>query len=193
MLARNLRRCPQSLVRFVDSTSKTSPCPPTGLRFISSAKPTSSIEDRIRTLGYQLPPASTPAGSYISCVRSGNMLYTAGHLPFGEDGNLITGRVGEEVTVEQASHAAEMITLGILSSLKNEVDNLDRIKRIVKVTGFIAAVDKFEKHPVVLNGCSNLLGEIFEEKGVHARSAVGVYTLPLNACVEIEAVVEIED
>ena len=85
-----------------------------------------------------------------------------------------------------------MITLGILSSLKNEVANLDRIKRIVKVTGFIAASDNFEKHPVVLNGCSNLLGEIFEEKGVHARSAVGVYTLPLNACVEIEAVVEIE-
>ena len=192
MLASNARRYSQSLVRFVAPIGKTSQCSPSGLRLFSSANPKSSIEDRIRDLGYQLPQASTPAGSYISCVRSGNMIYTAGHLPFGENGNLITGKVGEEVTVEQASHAAEMITLGILSSLKNEVANLDRIKRIVKVTGFIAASDNFEKHPVVLNGCSNLLGEIFEEKGVHARSAVGVYTLPLNACVEIEAVVEIE-
>ena len=151
---------------------------------------TSKIEERISMLGHQLPSASTPAGSYISCVRSGNMIYTAGHLPFDVNGELITGKVGKDVTEEEAAHAAEMVTLGILATLKNEISNLDDIKRIVKVTGFVAAVDNFEKHPTVLNGCSNLLGDIFEERGVHSRSAVGVYTLPLNACVEIEAIVE---
>ncbi len=152
---------------------------------------TSKIEERISMLGHQLPSASTPAGSYISCVRSGNMIYTAGHLPFDLNGELITGKVGKDVTEEEAAHAAEMVTLGILATLKNEISNLDDIKRIVKVTGFVAAVDNFEKHPTVLNGCSNLLGDIFEERGVHSRSAVGVYTLPLNACVEIEAIVEV--
>ena len=157
----------------------------------NTSKYKSKIEERISMLGHQLPSASTPAGSYISCVRSGNMIYTAGHLPFDVNGELITGKVGKDVTEEEAAHAAEMVTLGILATLKNEISNLDDIKRIVKVTGFVAAVDNFEKHPTVLNGCSNLLGDIFEERGVHSRSAVGVYTLPLNACVEIEAIVEV--
>ena len=93
------------------------------------------------------------------------MIYTAGHLPFDVNGELITGKVGKDVTEEEAAHAAEMVTLGILATLKNEISNLDDIKRIVKVTGFVAAVDNFEKHPTVLNGCSNLLGDIFEERG----------------------------
>ena len=151
---------------------------------------TSKTEERIAELGYKLPSVSTPAGAYISCVRSGNMIYTAGHLPFDTNGDLITGKVGKDVTEEEAVYAAEMVTLNILATLKNTISSLDDIKRVVKVTGFVAAVDNFEKHPTVLNGCSNLLGKIFNERGVHSRSAVGVYTLPLNACVEIEAIIE---
>ena len=141
-------------------------------------------EARIAKLGYTLPELPQPAGAYKLAVVSneGGWVYLAGHLPFKEDMKSVhVGRVGAEFTVDEAAELAKIVGLELIASLKLAIGDLDKVKKIVKVNGYIAVADSsVTALPKVLNGCSNLLGEIFEERGVHARVAVGVTTLPLG-------------
>ncbi len=150
-------------------------------------------EDRLRALGYELPDVLRPAGSYIPVSRTGALLFTAGQLPF-KDGRLpYTGKVGAEVSVEDAKEAARLCTLNTLAAVKAEAGTLENVRRIVKITGYIASAAGFNGQPEVMNGASNLLGEVFGEQGLHARTAVGVSELPLNAPVEVESVIELAE
>ncbi len=146
--------------------------------------------ERLRELGLELPAVPEPAGSYVPATRTGSLIFTAGQLPF-EGGELRqTGRVGEEVTPEEARRAARLCALNALAAAAAEAGGLDNISRVVKVTGFVASGRDFNAQPQVINGASELLGEVFGEAGLHARSAVGVAELPLGAPVEVELVVE---
>ena len=148
-------------------------------------------ENRLRELGLELPAVPAPAGSYVPAVRAGTFLFTAGQLPF-EHGELrAKGKVGAEVTPEEARQAARLCALNALAAVASEAGGLSNVRRIVKVTGFVASAPGFNGQPAVLNGASDLLAEIFGEAGLHARSAVGVSELPLNAPVEVELIVEL--
>lgn len=152
------------------------------------------IEARVAQLGYTLPKdPPAPKGNYMGYTKRGNMIYLAGHLPQQHDGTLILGRLGENVSIEQGQHAARVATLNMLATLKSAIGDLDKIRKIVKVTGFVNSTSDFTSQPAVLNGCSDLFGEIFGvEIGRHSRSALGVNTLPLGVAVEIEAIVEVD-
>lgn len=153
---------------------------------------TPNPEQRLADLGLELPPVPRPAGSYVPATRTGNLIFTAGQVPL-EDGELrLTGKVGGAVSVEEAQHAARLCILNALAAAASEAGGLANIRRIVKVTGYVASAPGFNGQPQVLNGASDLLGEVFgEEAGQHARTAVGVAELPLDAPVEIELVVEV--
>jgi enamine deaminase RidA (YjgF/YER057c/UK114 family) len=158
-------------------------------------------EARLKELNITLPPPSSPKGAYVSCVRSGNnssetMLHLCGHIPTDvKTGELIVGKVGKELTVEQGYDAAKACALAIISTLQHElggVGQLDRIKRIVKVVGFVNCTDDFTQQPAVINGASDLFGNVFgDPRGKHARSAVGTNSLPLNVATEVECIVEL--
>ncbi len=146
-------------------------------------------ETRLRELGLELPAVPTPAGAYVPATRAGNLVFTAGQLPF-QNGELYkTGKVGDEVSPEEAHEAARLCALNALAAAAAETGGIGGIDRIVKVTGFVASAPGFNGQPGVLNGASELLGEVFGEAGLHARSAVGVAELPLDAPVEVEIVV----
>ncbi len=148
------------------------------------------FEQRISELGLTLPDVASPAGSYLPALTSGNLVFTAGQLPIVEGKLVATGKVGNEITLEEATELAKKCILNGLAAVKNEIGDLDRIKRIVKIVGFVSSDPSFTQQPQVINGASDLLGEIFGEVGRHARSAVGVAVLPLDAPVEIELIVE---
>ena len=151
-----------------------------------------SPEQRMSDLGIQLPQVPTPAGSYVPAVRTGNLVFTAGQVPF-EDGEIrITGKVGDAVSLEEAQHAARLCTLNALAAVASVAGGLERISRIVKVVGYVASAPGFNGQPQVVNGASDLLGEIFGENGHHARSAVGVAELPRDVPVEVELIVELD-
>ncbi len=150
-----------------------------------------SIEDHLRHLGYDLPPVARPAGSYVPAVRAGSLLFTAGQLPFKGGQLPYTGKVGRDVSVEEAKEAARLCALNALAAVKAEAGSLDNGLRIAKVTGYVASAAGFNGQPEVLNGASDLLGDLFGERGIHARSAVGVAELPLDAPVEVELIVEL--
>ena len=150
----------------------------------------SAIEDRLTELGLKLPNVSKPVAAYVPAIVTGNLVFTAGQLPF-VDGKLeATGKVGAEVSAEDAAKLARTCVLNALAALSSVIGSLDRVTRIVKVVGFVASTPDFTGQPGVVNGASELLGEVFGEAGQHARSAVGVAVLPLDAPVEIELVVE---
>lgn len=150
-----------------------------------------SVSARLQSLNISLPPAAKPVASYVSSVISGKMLYISGQLPVA-DGAMSKGHLGKDVSVEQGAAAARTCALNIISQAAAALDgNLDRIARVVKLTGFVACAPDFTDHPKVINGASDLMVEIFEDKGKHARAAVGVSALPLGACVEVEAIFEI--
>ncbi len=149
-------------------------------------------EEKLAALGHTLPVASSPVANYVSAVRTGNLVFLAGHLPRGADGKVIVGRVGADTTEAQAQAAARQTTLGLLASLKKEIGDLSKVKRIVRVTGYVRATDEFQNHPQVMNACSDLLVAAFGDKGRHARAALGMASLPLGAVVEIDLVAEIE-
>jgi len=148
------------------------------------------IESRIRELGHALPEVPAPAGSYVNCVRSGNLFFLAGGIPPLDDDTYI-GKVPTVISLETARQAAQLITLNRLAVLKHETGDLDHVTRIVNVGGFVNSEPDFYQHPDVINGCSDLLVEIFGHKGIHSRTALGATSLPLNVCVEINMVVEI--
>tara|TARA_B100001750_G_scaffold19714_1_gene13405 strand:+ start:465 stop:950 length:486 start_codon:yes stop_codon:yes gene_type:complete len=155
------------------------------------------IEDRIKDLGYILPDSVAPVANYVSTVKvegqtgsNSGLVFTSGHVPRNEDGSFIVGKLGNDLTAEQGYDAAQNVALGILSSLKAELGDLDKISRIIKVLCMINATDDFKDHPAVANGASDLLVKVFAEKGKHARSAVGMSSLPANVPVEVELIVE---
>jgi len=149
-----------------------------------------SPEARLAELGITLPDVAAPVASYAPAVRSGQYVYTAGQLPFVDGALPLTGKVGAGVTPEQAADLARTCALNALAAVRSLVGTLDGA-RIVKVTGFVASDPSFTGQPGVINGASNVLGEIFGDAGVHARSAVGVAVLPLDAPVEVELVVSV--
>ena len=150
-----------------------------------------SAEDRLRDLGYELPSAPSPGGSYLPATRAGALLFTSGQLPFKEGQLPYTGKVGEEVSVEEAREAARLCALNALAVIKAEAGSLENVRRVAKVTGYVASAAGFNGQPGVINGASDLLNEVFGERGLHARSAVGVAELPLDAPVEVELIVEL--
>ncbi|MBA2345752.1 MAG: RidA family protein [Rubrobacter sp.] len=145
---------------------------------------------RLRDFGYELPQIPQPAGSYVPAVRTGTLIFTAGQLPFRDGELAFTGKVGDMVSVDDAREAARLCALNALAAAAAETDGLAGIARVLKVTGYVASVPGFNGQPQVLNGASELIGEVFGEAGLHARSAVGVAELPLGAPVEVEIVVE---
>lgn len=148
-------------------------------------------QERMQELGLELPQVPRPAGSYVPAVRTGNLVFTAGQVSF-EDGEIrVTGKVGDAVSLEEAQHAARLCALNALAAAASEAGGLDRISRIIKVVGYVASAPGFNGQPQVVNGASDLLGEIFGENGHHARSAVGVVELPLGVPVEVEMIVEL--
>jgi len=153
-----------------------------------------NYESRIAELQLQLPPVSAPKGLYRPLVISGNLAYLSGHLPSREDGTLFQGKVGVEYTMEEGKAAARAVGLAILATLQHELGSLNKVKRVVKLFGMVNATPDFDKHPFVVNGCSELMEEVFgTENGVGARSAFGVAGLPANCPVEIEAIFELND
>jgi enamine deaminase RidA (YjgF/YER057c/UK114 family) len=149
-------------------------------------------EARLRELGLELPAVPEPAAAYIPATRAGSLIFTAGQLPFEEGELRKTGKVGAAVSVEEAYEAARLCALNALAAAAAEAGGLNGISRVVKVTGFVASAPDFNLQPQVINGASELLGEVFGEAGLHARSAVGVAELPLGAPVEVELIVELE-
>ncbi|MEU8681052.1 RidA family protein [Streptomyces sp. NPDC001219] len=153
----------------------------------------SAAEDKIAALGLKLPQVVPPLAAYQPAVRSGAYVYTSGQLPMVDGALPVTGKVGAEVGAEQAKELAATCALNALAAVKSVIGDLDKIQRVVKVVGFVASAPDFTGQPGVINGASELLGEVLGDKGVHARSAVGVAVLPLDAPVEVEIQVEIAE
>ncbi len=149
-----------------------------------------SVNQRISDLGITLPQVATPAGAYVPAVVSGNLVFTAGQIPL-VDGKLVaTGKVGKDLSADQAKEIARICALNAVAAVKSVIGDLDRVTKVVKVVGFVSSTPDFTAQPSVVNGASELLEQIFGDKGIHARSAVGVAVLPLDAPVEVELVVE---
>ena len=150
-----------------------------------------SVEGRLAELGLTLPEVVAPVAAYVPAVRSGNLVWSSGQLPFVNGEMTVTGKVGAGIEPDAAKELARICALNALAALKTEVGDLDRVRRVVKVVGFVASAPSFFGQPGVVNGASELLGEVFGDAGRHARSAVGVAALPLDAPVEVEVVVEV--
>ena len=146
---------------------------------------------RLNELGHSLPEVPTPVAAYVNCVRTGNLLFLSGGLPIDGERKVI-GKVPSEVPVEEAREAAAMIVLNRLAVIREELGSLDKVKRIVSLNGFVNSEPDFYGHPQVVNGASELLVEVFGEKGKHSRTALGAAALPLNVAVEINLIVEVE-
>jgi enamine deaminase RidA (YjgF/YER057c/UK114 family) len=149
-------------------------------------------DKKLKELGVELIPPQKPIANYVKAVRTGNLIFLAGHGPTLPDGSNITGKVGRDLTLEQGYNAARQTGIALLSTLKAELGDLNKVKRVVKVLGMVNCQPDFTDQPKVINGCSDLLVAVFGEKGKHARSAVGMNSLPMNIAVEIEIVVEVE-
>jgi|SRR5436190_19102206 len=151
-----------------------------------------SAEIKLKELGLELPPPRSPLGIYKPCLINGNHLYVSGHGPYNSDGSMIIGRIGKDMDIEQGKLAARQTGLAILSSIKEKLGSLDKVKRVIKVLGMVSCDADFEKHPYVINGCSELFAQLWgEENGIGVRSAVGMGSLPGNIPVEIEALFEL--
>lgn len=149
------------------------------------------IEEKIKSIGINIPVPPTPAGSYIPLVKTGNLLYVSGQIPLQDGKVAFTGKVSDE-NIETAQKSARICAINILAQLKKELGDLEKISRFVRLSGFVNAVPEFTQHPKVINAASDLLYEIFGDVGKHTRIAVGVSSLPLNSMTEIDAIVEIK-
>lgn len=161
------------------------------LAFTSQAQQV-DFDKKLKDLGIELFPPGKPMGTYVKAVRTGNLIYTAGHGPTRADGSNITGKVGKDLTTEQGAEAARQAGIAILSTLKGELGDLNKVKRIVKVLGMVNCTETYGEQPKVMNGFSDLMVAVFGDKGKHARTSVGMNALPSNIAVEIEIVVEVE-
>ncbi|MBU88271.1 MAG: RidA family protein [SAR202 cluster bacterium] len=150
------------------------------------------IEKKLIELNITLPNTPKPIANYVPSKKSGNLIFLSGQGPRTPDGDFISGKVGVDISVDEAYDAARMVGIQLLSALKSEITDLNNVKQIIKLLGMVNAIDSFKDHPNVINGCSDLLVEVFGEKGKHARSAVGVASLPNQIPVEIEMIVEVE-
>tara|TARA_B100000749_G_C18230087_1_gene383857 strand:- start:29 stop:487 length:459 start_codon:yes stop_codon:yes gene_type:complete len=150
------------------------------------------IEKKLIELNITLPNTPKPIANYVPSKKSGNLIFLSGQGPRTPDGDFISGKVGVDISVDEAYDAARMVGIQLLSALKSEITDLNNVKQIIKLLGMVNATDSFKDHPNVINGCSDLLVEVFGEKGKHARSAVGVASLPNQIPVEIEMIVEVE-
>jgi enamine deaminase RidA (YjgF/YER057c/UK114 family) len=151
-----------------------------------------TAEQIFLTLGLKLPPAPAPIGVYKPCLIDGNYLYLSGHGPLREDGTLIVGRVGRDMDMDAGKLAARQVGLAMLATIKANLGSLDRVKRVIKVLGMVGCDPEFDRHPYVINGCSELFAAVWgEDNGVGVRSAVGMGSLPGNIPVEIEALFEL--
>lgn len=151
-------------------------------------------ESNFSKLGLSLPPAPKPLGVYKPCLIDGKYLYLSGHGTVQDDGSLIIGRIGDDMDIEAGKLAARQVGLAMLATIKANLGSLDRVKRVIKVLGMVNCVSTFEKHPYIINGCSELFLQVWgEENGVGVRSAVGMGTLPGNIPVEVEAMFELHD
>ena len=159
----------------------------------ASVAQTIDFDKKLKELGIELYTPSKPLGNYVKAVRTGNLLYLAGHGPTKADGSNITGKVGKDLTTEQGYDAAKQVGVAMLSTLKAELGDLNKVKRVVKVLGMVNCTENFVDQPKVMNGFSDLMVAVFGDKGKHARSAVGMYALPSNISVEVEIIVEIEN
>ena len=150
-----------------------------------------SIDKELTRLGLTLPAPAKPAGSYKPCIIADNTAYISGQGPLLDDGTFAKGVVGKDLDLETAQIHAQRCGLAILSALKAEIGDLNRVQQLIKITGFVNCTNDFTKQPLVINGCSDLMKEVFGDKGIHARAAVGVNSLPLGFSVEIEAIFKI--
>ena len=149
------------------------------------------VEERIKELGIELREPGQPIANYVNSVRSGNLIFLSGSGPKKSDGTFITGKIGGDLTVDEGYAAARLTAIEQLSSLKAQIGDLNKVERIVKVLGMVNAEQSFTEQPAVINGFSDLMVEIFGERGKHARAAVGVGSLPMNIACEIEMIVEV--
>jgi len=150
------------------------------------------VEAKLKEMGLELPPAPKPAGTYVPTLQVGDLLYLSGHGPVKSDGTMIEGKVGRNLDLDQAAAAARQVGLSLLASLKTHLGDLDKVKRIVKLLGFVNSTDDFVQQPNVINGCSDLLVELYGDNGRHARYALGTSVLPFNIPVEIEMIVQVQ-
>ena len=150
-----------------------------------------SIDKELTRLGLTLPAPAKPAGSYKPCIIADNTAYISGQGPLLDDGTFAKGVVGKDLDLETAQIHAQRCGLAILSALKAEIGDLNRVQQLIKITGFVNCTNDFTKQPLVINGCSDLMKKVFGDRGVHARAAVGVNSLPLGFSVEIEAIFKI--
>lgn len=150
-----------------------------------------SIEEKIKSLGLDLPETPKPVAAYIPALQVNDLVFTSGQLPMQKGELKFKGKLGREFTKEQAYDAAAMCAMNALSAIRGVIGDLDRIEQVVKLTGFVASAEGFTDQPAVINGASELLQKIFGEKGAHSRSAVGVAELPLGAAVELELIVKV--
>jgi len=151
------------------------------------------IDAKLKELGIELPTPPAPVASYVPTVRSGNLIFVSGQVTLGPNGLEYVGIVGQDFSVTEGQAAARLCAINVIAQVKSALDgDLDRVTRCVKVTGFVNAVPGFKDHPEVINGASNLFGEVFGEAGRHARAAVGAGSLPRNVAVEVEAIFEVE-
>ena len=150
------------------------------------------IEKKLIELNITLPDTPKPIANYVPSKKSGNLIFLSGQGPRTPDGDFLSGKVGVDISVDEAYEAARMVGIQLLSALKSEITDLNNVKQIIELLGMVNAIDSFKDHPNVINGCSDLLVEVFGEKGKHARSAVGVASLPNQIPVEIEMIVEVE-
>lgn len=160
---------------------------------ITEQKDTWDPELKLQEMGIIIPEASEPVANYVNVVRTGNLLFLAGKGPSLPDGSYITGKVGQDLSIDQGNEAARLVGIAQLAVLKAELGDLNKVKRIVKVLGMVNCGPEFTQQPQVINGFSDLMVEVFGEKGKHARSAVGMNALPMDIAVEIELIVEIEE
>lgn len=158
----------------------------------TAASQDTSPEVKLEGLGIELPTPSAPVANFVRTVRTGNLVFTSGHGPFKPDGTFVKGKLGRDLTVEEGYQAARLTAIALLASLKQELGDLSRVRRVVKVTGMVNSDPEFTDQSKVINGCSDLLVEIFGENGRHARAAVGMASLPMGFAVEIEMIVEVD-
>ncbi|RXK48962.1 Atu1372/SO_1960 family protein [Aquirufa rosea] len=178
----------QQTGQLSDSKQDISVSSPVCLLFL---KKPDSPEERLQALGIQLLKPSTPLANYVKFTRAGNIAYLSGHLPEKADGGFVLGKLGNKLTVEEGQAAAKFAGIALISTLKGQLGDLRRVKRILKVTGYVNSDPSFTQQPMVMNGFSDLMVAVFGDKGKHARSAIGVNTLPNNAAVEVEMIVEL--